>query len=181
MFVFLFLVFSMLLLCSFFRLKELFQMKNGLTKSLLSFLFEIAQIWVGRTTLNEEKKEDGLTGSWGNSSYTSETLLWLSHALIILHLVTFVFTYNREQLFTTGWRATVTASKSHFSKQLLGNDLSPIGQWRFGMAWMTHSNYNRQFLLLRAQWRTSYCLWSSIQIISLILLDLAISFPFYKV
>ena len=50
-------------------------MKNGLTKSLLSFLFEIAQIWVGQTTLNEEKKEDGLTGSWGNSSYTSETLL----------------------------------------------------------------------------------------------------------
>ena len=37
MFVFLFLFFSMLLLCSFFRLKELFPMKNGLTKSLLFF------------------------------------------------------------------------------------------------------------------------------------------------
>ena len=42
MFVFLFLFFSMLLLCSFFRLKELFPMKNGLTKSLL-FFFENAQ------------------------------------------------------------------------------------------------------------------------------------------
>ena len=31
------LFFSMLLLCSFFRLKELFQVKNGLTTSLLFF------------------------------------------------------------------------------------------------------------------------------------------------
>ena len=38
----LFLFFSMLLLCSFFRLKELFQVKNGLTTSLL-FFFENAQ------------------------------------------------------------------------------------------------------------------------------------------
>ena len=38
---FLFLFFSMLLLCSFFRLKELFQVKNGVTMLLLfSFLFE---------------------------------------------------------------------------------------------------------------------------------------------
>ena len=35
MFLFLFLFFSMLLLCSFFRLKELFQVKNGLTTLLL--------------------------------------------------------------------------------------------------------------------------------------------------
>ena len=39
---FLFLFFSMLLLCSFFRLKELFQVKNGLTTSLL-FFFENAK------------------------------------------------------------------------------------------------------------------------------------------
>ena len=38
MLMFLFLLFSVLLLCSFFRLKELFQVKNGLTTSLL-FLF----------------------------------------------------------------------------------------------------------------------------------------------
>ena len=38
MLMFLFLFFSMLLLCSFFRLKELFQVKNGLTAPLL-FLF----------------------------------------------------------------------------------------------------------------------------------------------
>ena len=37
MFMSLFLFFSMLLLCSFFRLKELFQVKNGLTTLLLFF------------------------------------------------------------------------------------------------------------------------------------------------
>ena len=42
MFMLLFLFFSMLLLCSFFRLKELFQVKNGITTSLL-FFFENAQ------------------------------------------------------------------------------------------------------------------------------------------
>ena len=42
MFMLLFLFFSMLLLCSFFRLKELFQVKNGMTTSLL-FFFENAQ------------------------------------------------------------------------------------------------------------------------------------------
>ena len=41
-FMFLFLLFSMLLLCSFLRLKELFQVKNGLTKLLL-FCFENAK------------------------------------------------------------------------------------------------------------------------------------------
>ena len=55
---FLFLVFSMLLLCSFFRLKELFQVKNGVTT--FFFFFENAKIWVRRTTVNGEKKEDGL-------------------------------------------------------------------------------------------------------------------------
>ena len=48
----------MLLLCSFFKLKELFQEKNGLTKSLL-FFRKMSKIWVGRTTLKGEKKEDG--------------------------------------------------------------------------------------------------------------------------
>ena len=38
MFLFLFLSFSMLLLCGIFRLKELFKVKNGLTTSLL-FVF----------------------------------------------------------------------------------------------------------------------------------------------
>ena len=42
-----------------FRLKELFQEKNGLTTSLLFFL-KMPKIWVGRTTLNGKKKEDGL-------------------------------------------------------------------------------------------------------------------------
>ena len=49
----------MLLLCSFFRLKELFQVKNGLTTSLL-FFGEIPKMWVGRTTLNGEKDKIAL-------------------------------------------------------------------------------------------------------------------------
>ena len=64
MFIFLFLFFSMLLLCSFFRLKELFQVKNGVIASLLFFFvffFEkMPKIWVGRTMVNGEKKENGL-------------------------------------------------------------------------------------------------------------------------
>ena len=36
-------------------LKELFQVKNGLTMSLLFFL-KVLKIWVGRTMLNREKK-----------------------------------------------------------------------------------------------------------------------------
>ena len=59
LFMFLLLFFSVLLLCSFFRLKELFQVKNGLTTSLLFFL-KMPKIWVGRTTVNGERKEDGL-------------------------------------------------------------------------------------------------------------------------
>ena len=60
MFMFLFLFFSTLLLCSFFRLKELFQVKNGVTTSLLFLGGKIPKIWVGRATVNGEKKEDGL-------------------------------------------------------------------------------------------------------------------------
>ena len=56
MLLFLFLFFSMLLLCSFFRPKELFQMKNGLTTSTTFFFLKMPKIWVGRTTPNGEKK-----------------------------------------------------------------------------------------------------------------------------
>ena len=51
------------ILYSFFRLKELFQAKNGLTTSLLLFFLTMPKIWVGRTTLNGEKKKDSLTDS----------------------------------------------------------------------------------------------------------------------
>ena len=54
----------MLLLCSFFRLKELFQVKNGLTTSLLFFFFENAKN-LGRS-LNGEKNEDGLMEEIGS-------------------------------------------------------------------------------------------------------------------
>ena len=54
-----FLFFSVLLLWSFFRLQEVFQVENGLTTSLLFFL-KRPKIWAGWTTLNREKNEDGL-------------------------------------------------------------------------------------------------------------------------
>ena len=57
-----FVFFSMLLLCSFFRLKELFQVKNAVTTSLLFFLLKMPKIWVGRTTVNGEKKR-----GWDNT------------------------------------------------------------------------------------------------------------------
>ena len=59
MFLFLFLFFSMLLLCSFFRLKELFQVKSGLTASLLFFfLFENAKN-LGRSDDAKRSKKRG--------------------------------------------------------------------------------------------------------------------------
>ena len=58
-FLFLFLFFCMLLLCSFFRLKELFQVKNGLTTSLLFVFFENAK-YLGRSDDAKRRKEDGL-------------------------------------------------------------------------------------------------------------------------
>ena len=61
MFLILFLLFSVLLVCPFFRLKELFQEKNGLTMSLLFFFLKMPKIWVGRTTPKGEKRENGLS------------------------------------------------------------------------------------------------------------------------
>ena len=61
---FLFLLFSILLLCSFFKLKGLFQVKNGSTMS-LPFFLKMQKIWVCRTTVNGEKKGDGLKENTG--------------------------------------------------------------------------------------------------------------------
>ena len=58
MFLFLFLFFSMLLLCSFFRLKELFQVKNGLTKSLVFFFIENAKN-LGRSNDAKRRRKRG--------------------------------------------------------------------------------------------------------------------------
>ena len=55
---FLFLFFSMLLLSSFFRLKELFQVKNGVSTSLLFFFFENAKN-LGRSYDGKRRKKRG--------------------------------------------------------------------------------------------------------------------------
>ena len=59
--VFLFLFFSMMLLCSFFRLKELFQVKNGLTTSLLVvfFFFSENAKYLGRSDDAKRRKRPG--------------------------------------------------------------------------------------------------------------------------
>ena len=58
MLLFLFLFFSMLLLCPFFSLKELFQVKNGLTTPIL-FFCNVKNL--GRSgDAKRKKKEDGL-------------------------------------------------------------------------------------------------------------------------
>ena len=48
----------MLLLSSFFRLKELFKVKNGLTMSLFFFFVKITKNWDGRTTLKRREKKN---------------------------------------------------------------------------------------------------------------------------
>ena len=57
--VFLFLFFSMMLLCSFFRLKELFQVKNGFTMSLHFFFLKMPNIWVGPDDAKRIEKKRG--------------------------------------------------------------------------------------------------------------------------
>ena len=59
MFLFLFLFLFMLLLCSFFRSKELFQVKNGLTTSLLFFFFFVNAKNLGRSNDAKRRKERG--------------------------------------------------------------------------------------------------------------------------
>ena len=53
-------VFVLIFLCAvtmlIFRWKELFQMKNGVTTSLLFFVLKMPNIWVGRMTVNGERK-----------------------------------------------------------------------------------------------------------------------------
>ena len=62
-FLFLFLSFSMLLICSFFRLKELFQVKNGSTTTLLFFFLENAKN-LGRSDDAKRRKK---TRGWPNA------------------------------------------------------------------------------------------------------------------
>ena len=59
MFMFLFLFFSMLLLCSFFRLTELFQVKSGVTTSLLLFFFLENAKNLGRSDCGKRRKKRG--------------------------------------------------------------------------------------------------------------------------
>ena len=71
MFMFLFLFFSKLLLCSFFIISS----EKWFNYVVTFFVLKMPKICVGRTTLNGEKKEDGLVTtnvkffqSWGRLS-----------------------------------------------------------------------------------------------------------------
>ena len=65
MLLFLLLFFSMLLLCLFFRLKELFQVKNGLTKSFLFFLENAKNLGRSDDATRRKKKRMALRKSSG--------------------------------------------------------------------------------------------------------------------
>ena len=56
-----FLFFSMLLLWSFFRQIKRIISSEKWFNYVVTFFLKMPKIWVGRTTLNGEKKEDGLT------------------------------------------------------------------------------------------------------------------------
>ena len=57
---FLFLLFSVMLVCPFFRLKEYFKRK-WFNYVVTFFFLKMPKIWVGRTTPNGEKRENGLS------------------------------------------------------------------------------------------------------------------------
>ena len=61
----------MLLPCSFVRLKELFQVKNGLTTS---FLFSLFFFENGSVGLNGDEKEDGLNVVKKKNKKTKKTV-----------------------------------------------------------------------------------------------------------
>ena len=103
MFLFLFLFFSMLSLCSFFRLKELFQEKIGLTKSLLFFFFlKMPKIWVGRTTLLLTLNLKSTISLLRSFICKSSPARISSHLLNppLLSLLFFSFTWDIRWLFT---------------------------------------------------------------------------------
>ena len=107
------LFFSMLLLCSFFRLKKLFQVENGLTTSLLFFL-KMAKIWVGQTTLNGGEKKRMALNFYRQCDSHEEALL----------LALFILTkYRQKGHMTNHFPAAVTFSESQdFLLQILKNE-----------------------------------------------------------
>lgn len=84
MFLVLLLFFSMLLLCSFSGLQELFQGENGST-TFVFLVWKMSKIWVGQTTANREKKK-GLTLYVNNTS----VCMWTTPPLSVSHK-TFLF------------------------------------------------------------------------------------------
>ena len=105
---FLFLLFSVLLLCSFFKLKELFQVKNGVTTSLLFFFFENAKNW-GRSddAKRRKKKEDGLIEGKETrlNHYKIHSILLLSVKLsqLLYSFLKWKAESNLYVKFTMGW------------------------------------------------------------------------------
>ena len=83
-----FLFFSMLLVCSFFRLKELFQMKNSLTTS-LQFFSENAKN-LGRSDNAKRRKKRG----WPNDLSRNEIYRFIPvYKTITIIVVSLLFLY----------------------------------------------------------------------------------------
>ena len=107
------LFFSMLLLCSFFRLKKLFQVENGLTTSLL-FFFENAKN-LGRSDDAKRREKKGMALNFYRQCDSHEEALLL--ALFILTK------YRQKGHMTNHFPAAVTFSESQdFLLQILKNE-----------------------------------------------------------
>ena len=153
-FLFLFLFFCMLLLCSFFRLKELFQVKNGLTTSLLFVFFENAK-YLGRSDDAKRRKEDGLwrSGLRQRIKYGDNSLVVLTYFLFFLFLkfseIIFVdHQKGNKAYFKRRSHSSLTAASNYNSKSA-----STFGLWD-GQG--VNKNYSYQLLICHQEFYSGF-------------------------
>ena len=125
---FLFLLFSVLLLCSFFRLKELFQVKNGLTTSLLFFFGKCQKFG---SVAKRRKNEDGLMEEIGSKIQNKKRVYfdWLGCNLMTHRLQNIIrrnWIVSKEvrtvMFSTTKLLSTLRGTQRQFSENFCSQD-----------------------------------------------------------
>ena len=125
---FLFLLFSVLLLCSFFRLKELFQVKNGLTTSLLFFFWKCQKFG---SVAKRRKNEDGLMEEIGSKIQNKKRVYfdWLGCNLMTHRLQNIIrrnWIVSKEvrtvMFSTTKLLSTLRGTQRQFSENFCSQD-----------------------------------------------------------
>ena len=125
---FLFLLFSVLLLCSFFRLKELFQVKNGLTTSLLFFFWKCQKFG---SVAKRRKNEDGLMEEIGSKLQNKKRVYfdWLGCNLMTHRLQNIIrrnWIVSKEvrtvMFSTTKLLSTLRGTQRQFSENFCSQD-----------------------------------------------------------